>query len=245
MKRLVLADDQQPAIQTEEEPAALRATPFFDAAAALLAERNALDAQLSLSRLRLIRQLVTEGPAQLRQAKRERRVVAFDDMLFNLHERLAGGECPGLAQALRQRFPAALIDEFQDTDPLQFSIFDTVYGDGQSLLFLVGDPKQAIYSFRNADLHTYLQARQIAQAEYTLAHNQRSTQPLLNALNALFGANPQAFMLDGLALPPGSAPATSRARCSQDRSEPRVAAATVDAAVPSRRPAARQGPCQA
>ena len=123
-------------------------------------------------------------------------------MLFNLHERLTGAGGPALAQVLRQRFPAALIDEFQDTDPLQFSIFDTVYGDGQSLLFLVGDPKQAIYSFRNADLHTYLQARRIAQAEYTLVHNQRSTQPMLDALNALFGGNPQAFMLEGLAYHP-------------------------------------------
>ncbi len=179
-----------------QQPCAAHA--FFDAAAALLAERAALDAQLSLSRLRLIRQLVTEGPDQLRQAKRERRVVGFDDMLFNLHERLTGAGGPALAQVLRQRFPAALIDEFQDTDPLQFSIFNTVYGDGQSLLFLVGDPKQAIYSFRNADLHTYLQARRIAQAEYTLVHNQRSIKPLLHALNALFGGNPQAFMLEGL-----------------------------------------------
>jgi len=171
---------------------------FFGAADHLLAERAALDAQLSLARLRLIRRLVTEGPEQLRQAKRERRVVGFDDMLVNLHERLTGAGGPAFAQVLRQRFPAALIDEFQDTDPLQFSIFNTVYGDGQSLLFLVGDPKQAIYSFRNADLHTYLRARQLAQAEYTLAHNQRSTQPMLDALNALFGGNPQAFMLEGL-----------------------------------------------
>ena len=103
-----------------------------------------------------------------------------------------------LRAALRRRFPAALIDEFQDTDPLQFSIFDTVYGRGEGLLFLVGDPKQAIYSFRNADLHTYLQARPRAQAEYTLAENQRSTPALLEGLNALFGANPRAFMLERL-----------------------------------------------
>src|SRR5512140_3529400 len=175
---------------------------FFEAADHLLAERAALDAQLSLARLRLIRRLVTEGPDQLRQAKRERRVVGFDDMLFNLHDRLTGAGGPALAQVLRQRFPAALIDEYQDTDPLQFSIFNTVYGDGEALLFLVGDPKQAIYSFRNADLHTYLQARRIAQAEYTLVHNQRSVKPMLDALNALFVGNPQAFMLEGLAYHP-------------------------------------------
>jgi exodeoxyribonuclease V beta subunit len=181
------------------------AHPFFDAAGALLAERDALDSQLAQSRLRLLRRLLEEGPVQLRQAKRERRVVGFDDMLYNLHERLTGERGPALAETLRQRFPAALIDEFQDTDPLQFSIFDTLYGNGEALLFLVGDPKQAIYSFRNADLHTYLQARRIAQAEYTLAHNQRSTPQVLQAFNALFGGNPRAFMLDGLQYRPVAA----------------------------------------
>ena len=99
----------------------------------------------------------------------------------------------------RERFPAALIDEFQDTDPLQFAIFRAIYGAEYKLpLFLVGDPKQAIYSFRNADLHTYLAARREASAAYTLADNQRASEPLIGALNALFGANERAFMLDGL-----------------------------------------------
>ncbi len=105
-----------------------------------------------------------------------KRVVAFDDMLFNLHERLTSGDAPWLAGSLRARFPAALIDEFQDTDPLQFAIFRTIYGmPPRQPLFLVGDPKQAIYSFRNADLHTYLQAREQASAEYALKDNQRAT----------------------------------------------------------------------
>ena len=65
-------------------------------------------------------------------------------------------------------------------------------------LFLVGDPKQAIYGFRNADLYTYLQARRHVNADYTLSENQRSTQGLISAVNAVFGANARAFMLDGL-----------------------------------------------
>ena len=174
------------------------AHPFFDLAQALLDQRAAVAESLELARLRLLRALLSDGPAQLRQAKRERRVIAFDDMLLNLHERLTGGAAPGLAAALKARFPAALIDEFQDTDPLQFAIFDAIYGAGDAPLFLVGDPKQAIYSFRHADLHTYLHARSRAGAEYTLAENQRSTQPLLDALNALFSANARAFMLPGL-----------------------------------------------
>ena len=175
---------------------------FFAEAGELLALLNATQQALALGRQRLLRQLLTEGPAQLRALKRERRVVAFDDMLFNLYEALTGGAHPGLAAALRARFPAALIDEFQDTDPLQFAIFDTVYTGSGLPLFLVGDPKQAIYSFRNADLHTYLQARSTAVAHYTLADNQRSTPELLAGLNGLFSVNPQAFLLPGLSYQP-------------------------------------------
>ena len=104
-------------------------------------------------------------------------MIAFDDMLYNLHERARpAASSPGWRRRCAQRFPAALIDEFQDTDPLQFAIFDAhLRRQRHAPLFLVGDPKQAIYSFRNADLHTYLRARASAAAEYTLAHNQRST----------------------------------------------------------------------
>jgi exodeoxyribonuclease V beta subunit len=183
---------------------------FFDEAATLLALRDEARQALSLERLRLLRELLATGPQELRRAKRERRVVAFDDMLCNLHERLAGDDCPWLAGALRARFPAALIDEFQDTDPLQFAIFQRIYAGSDAPLFLVGDPKQAIYSFRHADLHTYLQARDEAGAEYTLADNQRSTAALLAALNALFTANARAFALPGLDYRPVEAGAKPR-----------------------------------
>ena len=174
---------------------------FFDAAQRLLDLRATASTSLALQRLALLRRLQDDGSAALREAKRRQRVVAFDDMLFNLYERLAGGAGAGagLAESLRGRFPAALIDEFQDTDPLQFAIFDAVYGGTALPLFLVGDPKQAIYSFRNADLHTYLRARDKAAARYTLADNQRSSRPLIDALNGLFGANGAAFIQPGLA----------------------------------------------
>jgi len=178
-----------------------QATPvhaFFDAADALLAARAAVTGALDLARARLVRDLIETVVPDLRRRKRERRVIAFDDMLYNLYAALEGGEHPGLALALRERFPVALIDEFQDTDPLQFAIFDGIYGKGKVPAFFVGDPKQAIYSFRNADLHAYLRARASASAEYTLADNQRSTAGLIAALNGIFSANGQAFMLPGL-----------------------------------------------
>jgi exodeoxyribonuclease V beta subunit len=156
-----------------------------------------MDRHLRLARLRLIRRLFDEAGAALRRRKRELRVAAFDDMLFNLHERLQA--VPALAAALRERYPAALVDEFQDTDPLQWAILERVWGgDGGTPLLLVGDPKQAIYAFRNADLPTYLRARERADAVHTLDRNQRSSAALVSALNHLFGAHPRSFLLPGL-----------------------------------------------
>lgn len=178
---------------------------FFHTAQALLDALAAHTRALQLARLRLIRLLLREGAERQRQAKRARRVVAFDDMLANLHQRLhdpsANPASSQLAAALRQRFPAALIDEFQDTDPLQWSVFQTIYASpaaDNAPLFLVGDPKQAIYSFRHADLHTYLLARSQAQAVHTLAQNQRAVGPLIQALNHLFGQHDRPFMQPGL-----------------------------------------------
>ncbi len=215
-----------------------RPHPFFEIAETLLTLHAAQADALALQRLGLLRELLDEGPGELRRAKRELRVTGYDDMLFNLHERLCGERGSALAQTLRQRFPAALIDEFQDTDPLQFSIIHSIYGGSAAPLFLVGDPKQAIYSFRNADLNSYLQARSEALATYTLSHNQRSTGALLAALNGLFGANPRAFMLPGLEYQPVSLGAKPRppllrtcaAKPAQAAPAPRCSAAVGPAA---------------
>ena len=174
---------------------------FFAAVDALLQAGKAHEAALCAERLRLLRRVVEEVPHELRQRKRRDRVVAFDDMLFNLHQALISAEFPWLSGALRARYPAALIDEFQDTDPLQFQIFRTLYETneiGAGPLFMVGDPKQAIYGFRNADLHTYLGAQKLASGRYTLEDNQRSGADLIAACNALFGLNPRAFLVDGI-----------------------------------------------
>jgi exodeoxyribonuclease V beta subunit len=195
--------------------------PFFALAEQVLDLRQAADTALDLDRLRLLRALLTDGPAALRQLKRDRRVIAFDDMLYNLHERLTSSDSPDLATTLKARFPAALIDEFQDTDPLQFAVFQTLYDDASSPLFLVGDPKQAIYSFRNADLPTYLQARALAAEVYTLSENQRSTAPLLRGLNALFERNDRAFMRAGLDYQPVACGAKPR-QALIDATEPRA-----------------------
>src|SRR5699024_5399531 len=98
------------------------------------------------------------------------------------------------------RFPAALVDEFQDTDPLQYRILKAVYGDGggAGAWFMIGDPKQTIYGFRGADVFTYIQARRDTdpEAHLTLDTNWRTAAGLVDAVNALFGRARAPFIFD-------------------------------------------------
>jgi exodeoxyribonuclease V beta subunit len=113
---------------------------------------------------------------------------SFDDLLQRLDEALAGPGGASLARSIRERFPAALIDEFQDTDPTQYRIFRRAYHETGAKLFLIGDPKQAIYAFRGADVFTYIDAKHdAAQHTHTLETNWRSDPGLLRAVNTLFG----------------------------------------------------------
>ena len=195
--------------------------PFFDAATALFAALDAVTCDLVRARLTLLRRLIDEVPAEIRARKREARVAGYDDLLHDLHAALADGALPGLAERLRAQYPAALIDEFQDTDPLQFGIFEAIYRGSGAPVFLVGDPKQSIYGFRNADLHAYFAAVDRADAHYTLLSNQRATGALIAAQNALFGANARAFALAEVAYRPVSAGAR-RPALLDDRSAPRA-----------------------
>ncbi|MBK1691903.1 exodeoxyribonuclease V subunit beta [Ectothiorhodospira mobilis] len=125
------------------------------------------------------------------RAQRSRARLGYDDLLTRVRDALEGPAGERLATTLRGRFPVALIDEFQDTDPVQYRIFERVYqveaGTPEGGLFLIGDPKQSIYGFRGADIHTYLQARRAtAGRHYTLGTNYRSTQAMVAAVNRLF-----------------------------------------------------------
>ena len=129
--------------------------------------------------------------------KRLNALLGFDDLLGRLDNALQqpGGEA--LAQAIRTRYPVALIDEFQDTDPQQYRIFRTLYGQqpGNALL-LIGDPKQAIYAFRGADIFTYMKARNEVSAHYTLETNWRSSPAMVNSVNQLFSRLPNPFLFN-------------------------------------------------
>ena len=171
---------------------------FFACVADYLDARKALEVSLRVQRLRWLRSLLGQARAQLARRKTELRVQAFDDLLAGLYRALDAPDAGALIDHLQARFPVALVDEFQDTDPQQLAILERLYANRHGVLFLVGDPKQAIYSFRNADLRTYLHARAKASAVWTLARNQRSGAALIAALNGLFTQNPRAFLLDGL-----------------------------------------------
>ena len=135
------------------------------------------------------------------QAKLNQSVFDFNDLLQRLHQALHSDKGE-LADAIRQQYPVAMVDEFQDTDPWQYQSLDRIYRrasvNDDNALVMIGDPKQAIYSFRGADLNTYLLARATAlaidpQACHTLDTNYRSTPGLVNAVNHIFSGMAQPF----------------------------------------------------
>ena len=154
--------------------------------------------QQAANQIRL--QFLKQVQSRLKQIKDERSVLSYDDLLLRLHTALLAPNGTRLAQHILNRFPVALIDEFQDTDPIQYEIFDAIYArlkHSHQALFLVGDPKQAIYSFRGADIYTYLRARQSVQLPWwTLTENWRSSRRLVSAINHLFARKDRPFWLD-------------------------------------------------
>ncbi|MBC6659965.1 UvrD-helicase domain-containing protein, partial [Morganella morganii] len=143
----------------------------------------------------LFTRAVYEIRRTITQEKQARGEMGFDDLLTRLDNALHQENGVLLAQTLRRRFPVAMIDEFQDTDPQQYRIFRTIYqentgdngtpADPYGLLF-IGDPKQAIYAFRGADIFTYIKARRDVSAHYTLGTNFRSAKTMVDSVNNLF-----------------------------------------------------------
>ncbi|PKG58884.1 exodeoxyribonuclease V subunit beta [Shewanella sp. GutDb-MelDb] len=151
------------------------------------------------------------------QQKSERNLLTPDDLLLTLARALTASQDQFLATSIAKRFPVALIDEFQDTDPLQFDIFSQIYQPSAAVsahpvahsalaaetvttanslqlaepqdslsLLMIGDPKQAIYAFRGADIHTYIHAREQTEKHYNLDTNYRSNRQMVDAVNCIF-----------------------------------------------------------
>jgi exodeoxyribonuclease V beta subunit len=132
--------------------------------------------------------------AELPKRKARTNTVTYDDLISGLRDALRQESGARLARAIGDKYSAALIDEFQDTDPAQYEIFRRIFGSKDHRLFLIGDPKQAIYGFRGADVFTYFQANTIADQTFTLTTNWRSEAPLLAAINRLFLQTEQPFI---------------------------------------------------
>lgn len=140
----------------------------------------------------LLRDFVLSVSKAFEQEKQARHLMGFDDLLRRLHDILvAEGPHGLLASRIRERFRVALIDEFQDTDPTQFPIFSTAFTGCP--LFLIGDPKQSIFAFRNADVRAYLKAAANIAQRYTLLTNFRSTDAMVRAVTQLFGNHREPF----------------------------------------------------
>ncbi len=135
---------------------------------------------------------------ELAQRKRRRNLRSYDDLLADLRAALRAEAEGVLSGAIRKKYRAALVDEFQDTDPVQFAIFLSVFGEGDAALFLIGDPKQAIYSFRGADLFAYIHAASCVQRRYTLSENWRSEPGLIRGVNTLFARPASPFLYKGV-----------------------------------------------
>ncbi|KQQ64984.1 exodeoxyribonuclease V subunit beta [Pseudomonas sp. Leaf127] len=164
--------------------------PQHPAFVAMQALQSALE-RLPTPDAELLQHAAAWVSARFEAEKHRRAEMGFDDMLLRLDTALlaAGGE--RLASLIREQFPVALIDEFQDTDPVQYRIFDSIYrledNDEQTGLFLIGDPKQAIYAFRGADIYTYLRARKATAGRWhTLDTNYRSSVTMVEAANHVF-----------------------------------------------------------
>lgn len=206
--------------------------------------------------LELINQLIPSFLVRAREGirqrfagqKQQRNLMTPDDLLLSLAMALSQNPHT-LGQAIAKRFPVALIDEFQDTDPLQFTIFNQVYQQplasqlelvaenspepieasspeqnetnsleqpdanneqaGKLSLLMIGDPKQAIYAFRGADIYTYIAARQQTQAHYNLETNYRSSTKLVDGVNQLFSQHSNPFISDEIPYDQVNTPPTS------------------------------------
>lgn len=183
-----------------------------------LVRRELVDQDLTPSLRNSILEFIERAPEAVREAKHKRRIFSFDDLLTDLWRTLRDESPDGrpgpFVRSLRRAFTGVLIDEFQDTDPVQFDIMRRLFIEGLSerekaerALFFVGDPKQAIYYFRGADLNTYLEARdlidQIGQRR-RLGRNFRSSKGLVEAVNDFFSttAGEGAFLRKELAYAP-------------------------------------------
>ncbi len=168
--------------------------PFF---AAFERFYQALASCTQLLKITLLQQARSYMVHELQKRKTYQSKLYFDDLLTSLATAVHGSAGNRLAHQLSLAYPAALVDEFQDTDPLQYALFRRIYQQSDTTLFMIGDPKQAIYSFRGADIFAYIAARRQTPVHncYTMTTNYRSSRAMVHGVNVLFN-QPNTFLFE-------------------------------------------------
>jgi exodeoxyribonuclease V beta subunit len=194
------------------EAARVPASPLFDAWRDWCEADDAWQQVQKRLRVALLHRLRDDARHRLATLKQTRRLQTYDDLIDHVADALDGPHRRALVARLRAQYRIALVDEFQDTDERQWQIFARVFGDSDDVralgetpaLFLIGDPKQAIYGFRGGDVATYLAAKHDPATVHAdrLTHNFRSRPAVLRAVQALYdgadAAGREAFVHPGI-----------------------------------------------
>jgi len=155
---------------------------------------------LSKQKLEIIINATNNVQQSVKETKADTQNISFNDLIKQLSSVL-NSDNTSFINKVTSLYPLAMVDEFQDTDHKQYNIFKTLYqsaSDKDKTLILIGDPKQAIYSFRGADVFTYQQAKQSTDNHYTLNTNYRSTSDYINLVNSIFKYNENSFIFEQL-----------------------------------------------
>ncbi|MFZ0613392.1 MAG: UvrD-helicase domain-containing protein, partial [Desulfobacterales bacterium] len=174
------------------------AHPFFDLCDRLRAVHEALKAEMERYFMYLKGAFLHYARAALTEKKKRHNRLFYEDLLLSVRDALQA-QRPGsdeLIRSVRRRFKAVLVDEFQDTDAVQYEIFSRLFGRPPAILFLIGDPKQSIYGFRGADIFSYMAAAEQAAARCTLSENWRSGPGMIAAVNTLFSRVSRPFVYE-------------------------------------------------
>ncbi len=179
------------------------ADPFFEICDTLYRRGEELKKKFDIHLTFLKTESVEYARREATQRKKKHNIQFFEDLLTKVKAALQGQTGDKLAHSIRNRYKAALVDEFQDTDPAQYQIFSKLFDSKKTILFLIGDPKQAIYSFRGADIFSYIEAARKAESQYTLIDNWRTEPGLIRAVNALFSNVKTPFVFSDIHFTPG------------------------------------------
>jgi exodeoxyribonuclease V beta subunit len=176
---------------------------FFDLCDLLYDLGTKLQSEMDSLLLFLKTEFFRYANTEIEKRKQKGNIRFFDDLLNIVHNALHQDRGESFALEIRKKYKVALVDEFQDTDPLQYEIFTKLFGEKKNLLCMIGDPKQAIYSFRGADIFSYIKAARDARQKNTLIKNWRSCPGLIKAVNTIFGNALFPFVFEEIPFFPG------------------------------------------